>query len=185
MLARAQTNQEQPRREPVPLRPILDDVQAGLQVGDDVVVEVSCPDDLAALSDPDLVEQTVVNLAANAAKHTDSGSIVLAAREGHGRRVVIEIRDTGSGIPSRERERVFDRFFRGDAGEAGDGEGFGLGLAIVRQSVRALGGKVSVRSRAGVGTSVEVMLPAADRATVKRDARDRTNVLARDAVTVP
>lgn len=159
VLARAQTNQEQPRREPVLLQPILDDVAAGLQVGDDVSVQVSCPADLAALSDPDLVEQTVVNLAANAAKHTEAGSISLAAREGHGSRVVIEIRDTGSGIPTREQERVFDRFFRGDAGDA---EGFGLGLAIVRQSVRALGGKVSVRSRAGVGTTVEVMLPAAE-----------------------
>ena len=159
VLARAQTNQEQPRREAVLLRPILEDVRSGLHVGDDVVVDVNCPADLAALSDPDLVEQTIVNLAANAAKHTQAGSIVLAAREGHGHRVVIEIRDTGSGIPSRERERVFDRFFRGDAGE---GEGFGLGLAIVRQSVRALGGKVSVRSRADVGTTVEVMLPAAE-----------------------
>ena len=164
VLARAQTNQEQPRREPVLLRPILDDVSAGLQVAADVSVEVVCPPDIAALSDPDLVEQTVVNLAANAAKHTQHGSIVLAAREGHGRRVVIEIRDSGSGIPSRERERVFDRFFRGDGGE-GEGEGFGLGLAIVRQSVRALGGKVSVRSGAEPGTTVEVMLPAAERGT--------------------
>ena len=121
---------------------------------------MSCPPELAALSDPDLVEQTIVNLAANAAKHTEAGTISLAAREGHGSRVVIEIRDTGSGIPSREQERVFDRFFRGD--DAGEGEGFGLGLAIVRQSVRALGGKVSVRSRAGVGTTVEVMLPSAE-----------------------
>ena len=93
------------------LRPILEDVRSGLHVGDDVVVDVNCPADLAALSDPDLVEQTIVNLAANAAKHTQAGSIVLAAREGHGHRVVIEILDTGSGIPSRERERVFDRFF--------------------------------------------------------------------------
>ena len=168
VLARAQTNQEQPRREPVPLKPILDDVSAGLQVGENVSVEVSCPPELAALSDPDLVEQTIVNLAANAAKHTEAGTISLAAREGHGSRVVIEIRDTGSGIPSREQERVFDRFFRGD--DAGEGEGFGLGLAIVRQSVRALGGKVSVRSRAGVGTTVEVMLPSAEQP--ERSARE-------------
>ena len=159
VLARAQTNQEQPRREPVPLKPILQDVGAGLQVNEGVRVDVECPEEITALSDPDLVEQTVVNLAANAAKHTDEGSIVLAAREGHGRRVVIEIRDTGSGIPSDEQERVFDRFFRGEAGGA---EGFGLGLAIVRQSVRALGGKVSVRSHADAGTTVEVMLPAAE-----------------------
>jgi signal transduction histidine kinase/HAMP domain-containing protein len=168
VLARAQTNQEQPRREPVPLKPILDDVSAGLQVGENVSVEVSCPPELAALSDPDLVEQTIVNLAANAAKHTEAGTISLAAREGHGSRVVIEIRDTGSGIPSREQERVFDRFFRGD--DAGEGEGFGLGLAIVRQSVRALGGKVSIRSRAGVGTTVEVMLPSAEQP--ERSARE-------------
>jgi signal transduction histidine kinase len=159
VLARAQTNQEQPRFQPTLLRPILEDVSAGLQVSDGVQVEVICSPDIAALSDPDLVEQTVVNLAANAAKHTHEGSIVLAAREGHGRRVVIAISDTGSGIPSSEQARVFDRFFRGD--DRGEGDGFGLGLAIVRQSVRALGGKVSVRSRDNTGTTVEVMLPAA------------------------
>lgn len=160
VLARAQTNQERPQLRPVQLLPIFSDVAAGLRVAADVEIVVNCEPEIAALSDPDLVEQTIVNLAANAAKHTEKGSIVLAAREGHGKRVVIEISDTGDGIAPREQDRVFDRFFRGD--EPGDSDGFGLGLAIVRQSVRALGGKVSVRSSTDAGTTVEVMLPAAD-----------------------
>ena len=99
-------------------------------------------DDLAALSDRDLLEQVLVNLAANAARHTDSGSIVLAARPNGRHELAIELRDTGTGISREHRDRIFDRFYRGGNR---DGDGFGLGLAIVRASVQALGGSVACR----------------------------------------
>ena len=92
---------------------LLDEVAAVAAPVDGVTVRVDCADDLAALSDRDLLEQVLVNLAANAARHTDSGSIVLAARPNGRHELAIEVRDTGTGISREHRERIFDRFYRG------------------------------------------------------------------------
>jgi signal transduction histidine kinase len=70
---------------------------------------------------------------------------------------VVEIRDTGSGMSGAVKRRIFDRFYRGDSR---DGEGFGLGMAIVNESVRAVGGSIRVDSVPGVGTTVRISLPA-------------------------
>ena len=80
---------------------------------------------------------------------------------GTGRRgpaVLVEVVDTGPGMAPDELERMFDRFYRGGRRDA---DGFGLGLAIARQSVRALGGRIEVDSAPGRGTTVRMVLPAA------------------------
>jgi signal transduction histidine kinase/HAMP domain-containing protein len=158
VLARAQTGSEAPRLGRVPLRGLLDEVAASLHPFDGVTVSVDCADDLAALSDRDLLEQVLVNLAANAARHTDSGSIVLAARPNGRHELAIELRDTGTGISREHRDRIFDRFYR--AGNR-DGDGFGLGLAIVRASVHALGGSVEIESEPDSGTTARVVILSA------------------------
>jgi signal transduction histidine kinase len=158
VLARAQTGSEAPRLGRVPLRALLDEVAASLRPFDGVTVRVDCADDLAALSDRDLLEQVLVNLAANAARHTDSGSIVLAARPNGRHELAIELRDTGTGISREHRERIFDRFYRGGNR---DGDGFGLGLAIVRASVQALGGSVEIESEPDSGTTARVVILSA------------------------
>jgi signal transduction histidine kinase/HAMP domain-containing protein len=158
VLARAQTGSEAPRLGRVPLRGLLDEVAASLRPFDGVTVSVDCADDLAALSDRDLLEQVLVNLAANAARHTDSGSIVLAARPNGRHELAIELRDTGTGISREHRDRIFDRFYR--AGNR-DGDGFGLGLAIVRASVHALGGSVEIESEPDSGTTARVVILSA------------------------
>jgi two-component system OmpR family sensor kinase len=63
-------------------------------------------------------------------------------------------------VTPADQERIFDRFYRGD-GDGRDAGGFGLGLAIVRESVRALGGRIELESAPGAGTVVRVVLPAA------------------------
>jgi signal transduction histidine kinase/HAMP domain-containing protein len=158
VLARAQTGSEAPRLGRVPLRALLDEVAASLRPFDGVTVRVDCADDLAALSDRDLLEQVLVNLAANAARHTDTGSIVLAARPNGRHELAIELRDTGTGISREHRDRIFDRFYR--AGNR-DGDGFGLGLAIVRASVHALGGSVEIESEPDSGTTARVVILSA------------------------
>jgi signal transduction histidine kinase len=75
--------------------------------------------------------------------------------------VEIEVRDTGRGIPPSEQDRIFDRFYQ--AGGNGRGDGFGLGLAIVREAVTALSGHVEVDSAPGRGTVVRVTLTAGAR----------------------
>jgi two-component system OmpR family sensor kinase len=77
---------------------------------------------------------------------------------------VIEVVDTGSGIHARDRRRIFDRFYRGASGE--DRAGFGLGLSIALGAVRALGGRLELESERGVGTTVRIALPVADREAV-------------------
>jgi two-component system, OmpR family, sensor histidine kinase ResE len=155
LLARAQTRQEALRLEAVEVLPLLDQIAAELDLPEEVTVEISCPPGLAVLGEPDLVAQVLANLAGNAARHTERGRILLAAcLSSHGS-VVIEVSDTGGGIPLQDQERVFDRFYTGDV----DRMGFGLGLAIVRELVRALGGLVDIESEPGGGTTARVTFP--------------------------
>jgi len=102
------------------------------------------------------------NLADNAAKHTRSGRIVLRAYT-VGRNVRVEVEDTGVGMSAETQRHVFDRFYRG---RDRDAEGFGLGLAIVRQAVRSLGGRVELDSAPGKGTLVRIEL---DRVRVRQE----------------
>jgi signal transduction histidine kinase len=157
VLARAQTRQQALRLEPVELRPLLTEIAAELDPPEGVSVEVSCPDGTAVLAEPDLVAQVLANLAWNAVKHTEYGKILLAARLSVNGSVVIEVTDTGAGIPPAEQERIFDRFYTSDENRPG----FGLGLPIVRDAVRALGGVVEIESEPGVGTTARVTLAGA------------------------
>jgi signal transduction histidine kinase len=74
----------------------------------------------------------------------------------------VSVRDTGPGIPSEEREKVFDRFFRGRLAESGTVPGTGLGLSIAQEIVRAHGGKVTVQSEVGQGTAFTLWLRASE-----------------------
>jgi signal transduction histidine kinase/HAMP domain-containing protein len=154
LLARAESGVEGPHLVPVAVCELLEGVAARIETHPDVEVRVDCPGDLDALADPDLAEQIVLNLAENAARETEQGTILLNAR-GRDGDVAIEVRDTGRGIDPRELERVFERFYR-PHGRGRDG--VGLGLAIVRQATEALGGRVSLESEPGRGTVARVFL---------------------------
>jgi two-component system, OmpR family, sensor histidine kinase VicK len=157
VLARAQTRQQPLRLQAVELGPLLAEIAAELDPPEDVSVEISCPEGTAVLAEPDLVAQVLANLARNAVKHTEHGRILLAARPAANGAVVIEVTDTGAGIPQAEQERIFDRFYTGDE----ERPGFGLGLPIVRDAVRALGGVVEIESEPGRGTTARVTLAGA------------------------
>jgi signal transduction histidine kinase len=130
-----------------------------MEPADGVTVEVDCEPDVVLMTDPDLVEQAVSNLALNAARHTTHGRIVLRARSMDGEWAELEVADTGSGIAPVEQRRIFERFYRAN-GRAADG--FGLGLSIVRQAVIALGGTVDIQSTPGSGTRARIQLPSTD-----------------------
>ena len=153
VLARADAGDERPRRATIALAPLLDQVAAALPARPGVRVAVDCEPALTTTGDPDLLEQALSSVAANAVQHTAAGSVTLRARA-ENRAVVIEVADTGDGIPSRERPRVFERFYQ--AGER-DG-GFGLGLSIAREAVGALGGEIELESELDVGTTVRIRL---------------------------
>ncbi len=107
-------------------------------------------------SNPDLLEQALRNIGENAAKHTARGSIVLRAYR-RGGSVTVEVEDSGPGMSPEVQRHVFDRFYRGER----DADGFGLGLAIVRETVRTLGGRIELDSSPGEGTVFRIVLAGA------------------------
>ena len=120
-------------------------------------------DDAAArrvvVGDPDHLREIVSNLVDNAVKYSPDGSAVdlrLEARDG---RVRVCVSDRGPGVPYPDRERVFDKFFRADSLLTTGVRGTGLGLYIVRELVRRLGGRVWVESGPGPGATFVVELP--------------------------
>jgi signal transduction histidine kinase len=155
-LARAHSGQEPPRVEAVELAPLLREVAVGLQPHLGVAVVVDVEDGLAVETNRDLLEQALRNLGENAAKHTARGSVALRAY-GNGTTVTVEVEDSGPGISPEVQRHVFDRFYRGER----DALGFGLGLAIVRESVRTLGGRIELDSSPGQGTVFRILLAPA------------------------
>jgi len=157
-LARAQTHSEPLQLEPVPLRSLLERVLEDVGPGD-TAIAVDADDDIAAFAQPELLEQIVFNLVENALRHAGATEIDLVAARLDSSLVSVEVRDNGHGIEPDERERLFDRFYRGQTESEG---GFGLGLAIVREAVRALGGRVEIDSVPGGGTVASITLAAAE-----------------------
>ncbi|MCC6791551.1 MAG: HAMP domain-containing protein [Thermomicrobiales bacterium] len=110
-------------------------------------------------ADPDLIVRLIVNLVENALAHTIEGdAITLGCREDDGA-AAFWVEDTGSGIPAGQIPRLFDRFYRVDAGRSRDRGGAGLGLSICGAIVDAHGGTIGLTSTEGKGTRVGVRLP--------------------------
>jgi two-component system sensor histidine kinase VicK len=163
VLARAQTREEVPNLTPVELRPLLEAIVEDVQPPKEVAVTVRCPPGLEVLAERDLVEQAVSNLTANALQNTERGKVEIAARALSGGSVVLEVTDTGNGIAPERQDRIFDRFYRPDGR---DPRRFGLGLAIVRQAVAALGGRIELESAVGSGTTVRITLTGVQKEAV-------------------
>jgi signal transduction histidine kinase len=150
------------RREPVRVVDVARHVQRALQpraVDASARVDVDVGDDVAVLGDPDHVERVLLNLVDNAVKYARGAIAVRAQRQGE--RIVIDVDDDGPGIAAEHLPRLFERFYRVDAGRSREAGGTGLGLAIVRRLVDDMGGSVDVTSEVGRGTRFVVVLPAA------------------------
>ena len=139
----------------------LDQVADGFRGGAGsagVAVRVEAEPGATVHADPVRIRQAVANLVANALQHTPSGGVVtLRGRDG-----ALDVADTGTGIPADDLPHVFERFRRADSARSRGTGGSGLGLAIVSQIVEAHGGRVSIESPVGVGTTVRIVLPDPD-----------------------
>ncbi|HEV7147470.1 MAG TPA: ATP-binding protein [Pedococcus sp.] len=136
------------------LRPVAEEGRVHLQTTDidpELVVRV----------DRSQLERSLINLGSNAVKFTPSGGRASLAAHADQDQVVIEVSDTGIGIPAKDQERLFDRFFRASNATEAAIPGTGLGLAIVRAIVEGHGGRLDVESVVGVGTTMRVRLPSA------------------------
>ncbi|MBW8059296.1 MAG: HAMP domain-containing protein [Solirubrobacterales bacterium] len=141
---------------PIAIRDVVEAVEAPLHVELSVEVEP----DLTAKGDPTLLRQVMVGLLTNAFKNTPPpGAVTVRGRHDGEAEIVLEVIDTGTGIPAAELERVFERFYR--RAESRKQEGFGLGLAIARRMVNVMGGEIGASSVEGSGSTFWVRLPVA------------------------
>lgn len=110
------------------------------------------------------------NLVENAVKYSDEGGEVTVTASTDGRSVELCVEDRGIGIPARDLDRIFERFYRVDRGRSRETGGTGLGLAIVRHVVQNHDGAVFVRSQEGVGSTFTLRLPAGPGPVAMSDA---------------
>ncbi|MDR6225404.1 ATP-binding protein [Desmospora profundinema] len=111
-------------------------------------------------ADRDQIDQVLDNLLSNAVKYTPEGeNITLSARLRHDGFIQVAITDTGMGIPKKDLDRIFERFYRVDKARSRSLGGTGLGLAIAREIVKAHGGDIHMESQLGEGTTVLFSLP--------------------------
>ena len=163
--------QEAPTRERVPLRVLLDEaverVRAlALAKGIPIVYEPPT-DDIVIACDPIQLVSAFTNLLDNAVKYSDEhGSVEVGTMHEH-ESVAIWVRDRGIGIPSRDLERVFERFYRVDRARSRATGGTGLGLSIVRHVAQVHGGDIVVDSIEGEGSTFRITLPVSGVADIE------------------
>ena len=165
-LARLESGQEVFRHTPIPLAPTFRRLVAGHKdraKARDLEYAWSVEpgaEEAVVKADEEAIRQILDNLIDNAIKYTPSGGSVRPRRPEGPSEVVIEVADTGIGIPREDLPRVFERFYRVDKARSRDLGGTGLGLAIVKQLVtNALGGRIALSSRPGAGSTFTVRLP--------------------------
>ena len=118
----------------------------------------AAPDLPLVPADPFQLERLFVNLVDNAVKYTEKGTVIVRLGQDSGR-LVIEVADTGIGIPEEHIPQIFERFYVVDKSRSKKSGGTGLGLSIVKHIVLAHQGTINVRSRVGAGTTFIVTLP--------------------------
>jgi two-component system sensor histidine kinase SenX3 len=157
--------QERAGREPIPVAALVgdavDQVRWAAEAASIAIDATNVPSNLRVECDRRQVVSAIFNLLDNAVKYSEPGQPVEVSAELLGDRAAIAVRDHGIGIPSRDLERVFERFYRVDRARSRQTGGTGLGLAIVRHVAQNHGGEVTVESHEGEGTTFTLYLPAA------------------------
>ena len=147
------------QREALPLRETLAAVTEGLS-GDGVAVTLDGVPALTVLADPELLRRVAGNLLDNSRKYggRETVHVTLSARAAEGM-AEVTFADDGVGAPEERLPKLFDAFYRGDAARTAPGSGSGLGLAVVKKAVEAMGGTVRAENREGGGLAVIFTLP--------------------------
>jgi signal transduction histidine kinase len=161
-------------REPVDLHDVatlVAETVAARAAARQIVVRVEIAPGIQALADHDGVERSLQNLVENAIKYgKNGGSVTMSAaretaprprKEAQRATVTLSVADDGEGIEAQHLPRLFERFYRVDAGRSREHGGAGLGLAIVKHLVETMDGTIAVASEPGKGTTFTVTLPAA------------------------
>ncbi|MBZ0237450.1 MAG: PAS domain-containing sensor histidine kinase [Deltaproteobacteria bacterium] len=163
-LSRLEAGQYRIERTPIDVLPAAQQAVAALErnaAAKQVTVQVDVGEDVRVTADGKALDQILVNLIDNAIKYTaPAGHVWVRARPLDGR-VRVVVADDGPGIAPHHRERIFERFYRVDAGRSREVGGTGLGLAIVKHLVESMGGTVGVDGNEPTGTVFWIELPRA------------------------
>ena len=153
-----------PRNDRIQLAPMIEEVLADLSpLAEKSGVTLSqSGEDLWITGSDVLVYRAIFNLVENGVKYNRPGGSVCAAVSRRGEEAMIEIKDTGCGIPKDFRESVFQPFFRVDKSRSREKGGVGLGLSLVWEIAHLHGGDVRVRESGESGTAIELTLPASE-----------------------
>jgi two-component system sensor histidine kinase SenX3 len=155
--------QEAPIREPVPVHVVLHEAAERVRGAADAVgipLSVSpVATDLVVTGDSSQLVSAVTNLLDNAVKYSEPGDSVEVEATVVDGNICISVHDHGIGIPARDLERIFERFYRVDRARSRATGGTGLGLSIVRHVAQAHGGDVTVESTEGEGSTFRFRLP--------------------------
>jgi len=162
-LTRVDLGREDIRRKAIKLGPyvkgIVDSVRhLGLSKQLRIKVEEGDPQ-AEALIDPARIEKVVLNLLTNALKYTPAGGAITVRWRSDAAESVIEVADSGVGIPAQDLPKIFDRFHQVRSNEANQNQGVGIGLALAKELVEHHGGKIEVESELGQGSLFRVRLP--------------------------
>lgn len=157
-LALAESGALQLRKEPTDLVVLISETVAAFRSqaqAAGVSLDVEANHDLPLLNlDPERIHQVLSNLLSNALRYTPRGAKIFICCRAGGGDALIEVQDSGPGIPADELPHVFERFYK-----SRDSGGMGLGLAIAKHLVQAHGGTIRAHSEPGRGTGIEVRLP--------------------------
>jgi signal transduction histidine kinase len=126
-----------------------------------IELSTAAADDVVVEGDREQLRQVIVILLDNALRYTAEGGRVHVQARREGSNAIVTVHDTGIGIGEEELERVFERFYRADEARNRQSGGVGLGLAIARELVGRHGGRISVESTEGAGSTFTIQLPAA------------------------
>jgi len=167
MLARADSNELRVANRPVELSPLIRQVTESMgplatQLRKVTIDEAVVPEGLSAVADPDRLAQVLSNLVRNAINYTPEGGVVsIRVSSANADHVQIAVSDTGIGIGADDLNHIFERFFRADGSRTRATGGFGLGLAIGRELVEAMGGSLAASSEPGLGSTFTISLRSA------------------------
>jgi two-component system sensor histidine kinase SenX3 len=157
-------SQEHPEREPVGMQLLVGQALERVRgVADSQGISIEAGDisrRLKVVGDRRQLVSALHNLLENAVKYSDDGGVVRVSVRHTGTWIEVDVTDQGIGIPSRDLERIFERFYRVDRGRGRDTGGTGLGLAIVRHVAGNHRGEIVVASREGEGSTFTLRLPA-------------------------
>ena len=162
MLSRAESGQAKLSIEAVDLRALAEDVASYLGVLAEEkgqVLAVEAEGTVKGLGDRLVLRQSLINLVDNAIKYTPPAGRITIRIWNAASGPAIDVSDTGPGIPSDLRTRIFDRYYRGRSRGGGESGGSGLGLAIAKWAVEVSGGRLSLEDTRGIGSTFRISLP--------------------------